>query len=52
MEGSSWAYRSGNYKYYQTIQRSAVDKCVMYTGEVLYGTSWQGGGRLSWGNCG
>ncbi|MGB2571022.1 hypothetical protein ACPFP2_21595 [Micromonospora citrea] len=33
-------------------QRSARDRCMMYSGEVLYGTSWQGAGRYSWGNCG
>ncbi|MFC0505231.1 hypothetical protein [Micromonospora costi] len=52
VEGGSWAYDSGNYKYYAAIQRSARDKCVMYDGEVLYATSWQGAGRYSWGNCG
>ncbi|GGM21230.1 hypothetical protein GCM10011608_02360 [Micromonospora sonchi] len=52
VEGSSWAYDPGSYKYYAAIQRSARDKCVMYSGEVLYGTSWQSAGRYSWGNCG
>ncbi|GIJ30148.1 hypothetical protein Vqi01_53100 [Micromonospora qiuiae] len=52
VEGSSWVYDPGNYKYYAAIQRSARDRCVMYSGEVLYGTSWQGNGRSSWGNCG
>ncbi|TDC37841.1 hypothetical protein E1211_09155 [Micromonospora sp. 15K316] len=52
VEGGSWVYDSGNYKYYAAIQRSARDKCVMYSGEVLYFTSWQGAGRYSWGNCG
>ncbi|MFC4149972.1 hypothetical protein ACFO0M_27280 [Micromonospora mangrovi] len=50
--GGSWVYQSGSYKYYAAIQRSAVDKCVMYSGEVLYGTNWQSAGRDSWGNCG
>lgn len=52
VEGGSWVSDSGNYKYYAAIQRSAVDKCVMYNGKVLYFTSWQSAGRLSWGNCG
>ncbi|WP_203916733.1 hypothetical protein [Rugosimonospora africana] len=52
VEGGSWVYASGNFKYYETIQRSAVDKCVMYDGDVLYGTNWEGAGRYSWGNCG
>lgn len=52
VEGSSWAYASGNFKYYETIERSAVDTCVMYEGEVLYGTNWESAGRYSWGNCG
>lgn len=52
VEGGSWVDDSGNYKYYAAIQRSARDKCVMYRGEVLYFTSWQGAGRYSWGNCG
>ncbi|SCF34775.1 hypothetical protein GA0074695_5887 [Micromonospora viridifaciens] len=52
VEGSSWVGDSGNYKYYAAIQRKAVDKCVMYRGEVLYFTMWQSAGRLSWGNCG
>ncbi|PSK67765.1 hypothetical protein B0E53_00236 [Micromonospora sp. MH33] len=52
VEGGSWVDDSGSFKYYAAIQRSAVDKCVMYRGEVLYGTSWQSAGRSSWGNCG
>lgn len=52
MEGGSWVDDSGSYRYYAAIQRSAVDTCVMYRVEVLYGTSWQGAGRSSWGNCG
>ncbi|MEU4555424.1 hypothetical protein EV382_2846 [Micromonospora violae] len=52
VEGGSWVEDSGNYKYYAAIQRSAVDKCVMYRGEVMYFTSWQIAGRYSWGNCG
>ncbi|MEV4489894.1 hypothetical protein AB0K04_07255 [Micromonospora coxensis] len=52
VEGSSWVYDSGSFKYYAAIQRSAQDRCVMYSGEVLYGTSWQGAGRYTWGNCG
>ena len=51
VEGGSWVYDSGNFKYYAAIQRSARDKCVMYNGEVVYFTSWQGAGRYSWGNC-
>ncbi|WP_111132434.1 hypothetical protein [Micromonospora deserti] len=52
VEGASWVYDSGNYKYYAAIQRPARDKCVMYSGEVLYFTSWESAGRYSWGNCG
>ncbi|MGC5055035.1 hypothetical protein ACLQ2S_26725 [Micromonospora sp. DT48] len=52
VQGSSWVYDSGSYKYYAAIQRSARDRCAMYSGEVLYGTSWQSGGQSSWGNCG
>ncbi|GIH20543.1 hypothetical protein [Rugosimonospora africana] len=52
VEGGSWVERSGNFKYYETIQRSAVDKCVMYSGDILYFTSWEGSSRSTWGNCG
>ncbi|GAA1397914.1 hypothetical protein ACFQZ4_09305 [Catellatospora coxensis] len=52
VEGGSWVADSGNYKYYAAIQRSARDKCVMYSGEVLNGTMWAENGRSSWGNCG
>ncbi|SCL71085.1 hypothetical protein GA0070606_5606 [Micromonospora citrea] len=52
VEGGSWVEDPGNYKYYAAIQRSAVDKCVMYRGEVMYFTSWVSAGRSSWGNCG
>ena len=52
VEGGSWVYQSGNFKYYETIQRSARDKCVMYGGDVLYFTSWEGASRSTWGNCG
>lgn len=52
VEGGSWVYRSGNFKYYETVEQSAVDKCVMYEGDVLYGTDWEGAGRSVWGNCG
>ena len=52
VEGSSWAVQSGNYKYYAAVDRSAVDKCVKYSGEIMYGTSWYSNGRSSWGNCG
>lgn len=52
VEGSSWVGQSGNFKYYAAIQRQAIDKCVMYEGEVLNGTSWVGNGRYTWGNCG
>jgi hypothetical protein len=52
VEGSSWAVQSDNYKYYAAVDRSAVDKCVKYSGEIMYGTSWYTNGRNSWGNCG
>ncbi|MEV4753725.1 hypothetical protein AB0J86_01225 [Micromonospora sp. NPDC049559] len=52
VEGSSWAEQSGNYKYYAAVQRSAVDTCVMYEGDILNGTMWVGAGRTTWGNCG
>jgi hypothetical protein len=52
VEGSSWITQSNSYKYYAARQRSAVDACVMYAGEVLYGTSWYANGRHTWGNCG
>jgi hypothetical protein len=53
VEGGSWGTPdSGNYKYYAAIEKSAVDKCVMYDGSVLYFTSWQSNGRYTWGNCG
>lgn len=51
VEGESWVEQSSNYKYYAAKRRPAVDACVMYAGEVLYGTSWQSAGRYSWGNC-
>lgn len=52
VEGGAWAPDSGNYRYYAAVQRYAADRCVMYSGEVLYGTSWYSNGRSSWGNCG
>ena len=52
VEGQSWVEQSGSYKYYAAKKRSAVDACVMYAGDVLYGTSWQSAGRYTWGNCG
>jgi hypothetical protein len=52
VEGSSWVEQSSNYKYYAAIQRQAIDKCVMYQGEVLNGTMWATAGRNTWGNCG
>ncbi|MEJ3747520.1 hypothetical protein WEI85_30055 [Actinomycetes bacterium KLBMP 9797] len=52
VEGESWVEQSGSYKYYAAKRRSAVDACVMYAGEILYGTSWASNGRYSWGNCG
>jgi hypothetical protein len=52
VQGGSWVPDSGNYKYYAAVRRSAVDKCVMYDGSVMYFTSWQTNGRYTWGNCG
>ncbi|MFG2053107.1 hypothetical protein ACGFI9_03665 [Micromonospora sp. NPDC048930] len=52
VEGASWVTDSGNYKYYAAKQRYAADTCVMYEGEVLYGTMWAAAGRYTWGNCG
>ena len=52
VQGSDWRADEASYKYYAAIQRPAADKCVQYTGEVLYGTSWASNGRYTWGNCG
>ena len=52
IQGSGSFTQSDNFKYYAAKQRSAVDTCVKYDGEVLYGTSWVGAGRSTWGNCG
>lgn len=52
VQGSGTYTQSSNYKYYAAKQHSAVDTCVKYEGEVLYGTMWEGAGRDSWGNCG
>jgi hypothetical protein len=51
---TGWTYRDGNLSYYQSVQKSAVDKCVMYWGYIQgpndYTTAY--GGRNWWGNCG
>ena len=52
VQGASTYTDSGNYKYYAAKQHSAVDTCVKYEGQVLYGTMCEGAGRDSWGNCG
>jgi hypothetical protein len=52
VQGSDWKPQESSYKYYAAVQQYAADKCVQYNGEVLYGTSWVGNGRYTWGNCG
>jgi len=52
VQGSGSFTQSDNYKYYAAKQRSAVDTCVRYSGEILYGTMWEVAGRSTWGNCG
>jgi len=52
VQGASTYNDSGSYKYYAAVDHSAVDTCVKYSGDVLYGTSWESAGRSTWGNCG